>query len=54
MLDKTYRPQEVEDRQYARWEEAQAFKAQFDQVNAVMNGLNRLLIHYPGGRPAAP
>ncbi|WP_299619646.1 valine--tRNA ligase [Pelagibius sp.] len=32
MLDKTYRPQEVEDRQYARWEEAKAFAAQFDEA----------------------
>ncbi|WP_422367033.1 valine--tRNA ligase [Pelagibius sp.] len=31
MLEKTYRPQEVEDRQYARWEEADAFAAQFDE-----------------------
>ena len=30
MLDKTYRPHEVEDRQYARWEQAKAFEAQFD------------------------
>ena len=32
MLDKTYRPQEVEDRQYARWEEAKAFAARFDET----------------------
>ncbi|HIP77946.1 MAG TPA: valine--tRNA ligase, partial [Kiloniellaceae bacterium] len=31
MLEKTYRPQEVEDRQYARWEAADAFAAQFDE-----------------------
>ncbi|HMA13272.1 MAG TPA: valine--tRNA ligase, partial [Kiloniellaceae bacterium] len=30
MLDKTYRPEEVEDRQYARWEAADAFSAKFD------------------------
>jgi valyl-tRNA synthetase len=30
MLDKTYRPEEVEDRQYSRWEAADAFAAQFD------------------------
>ena len=32
MLEKTYRPQEVEDRQYLRWEEAKAFSAQFDET----------------------
>jgi len=30
------------------------FETQFDQVYAVMNGLNRLLIHYPGGTRASP
>jgi len=30
MLDKTYRPEEVEDRQYSRWEAADAFSAKFD------------------------
>src|SRR3546814_15670407 len=30
MLDKTYRPEEVEDRQYARWEAADAFSAKLD------------------------
>ncbi len=31
MLEKTYRPDEVEDRQYARWEAADAFSAKFDE-----------------------
>src|SRR3546814_14129707 len=31
MLDKTYRPEEVEDRQYSRWEAADAFSAKFDE-----------------------
>ncbi|MPZ10266.1 MAG: valine--tRNA ligase [Kiloniellaceae bacterium] len=30
MLDKTYRPNEVEDRQYSRWEAADAFSAKLD------------------------
>ncbi|MEQ8356930.1 MAG: valine--tRNA ligase [Kiloniellaceae bacterium] len=30
MLDKTYRPDEVEERQYARWEAADAFSAKLD------------------------
>ncbi len=30
MLEKTYRPEEVEDRQYGRWEAADAFSAKFD------------------------
>jgi len=30
MLDKTYRPEEVEDRQYSRWEAADAFSAKLD------------------------
>src|SRR3546814_13649430 len=30
MLDKTYRPEEVQDRQYARWEAADAFSAKLD------------------------
>ncbi|MGF1594737.1 MAG: valine--tRNA ligase, partial [Kiloniellaceae bacterium] len=31
MLDKTYRPEEVEERQYARWEAADAFSAKYDE-----------------------